>query len=39
MSTFCDDEAPLKWEFLGGKIEPDESKGDCLQREIKEDWA
>ncbi|MCB4799856.1 (deoxy)nucleoside triphosphate pyrophosphohydrolase [Neotamlana laminarinivorans] len=28
---------PLKWEFAGGKIEPNESEIDCIKREIKEE--
>lgn len=28
---------PLKWEFPGGKLEQDESKIDCIKREIKEE--
>ncbi len=28
---------PLKWEFPGGKIEPNESDIDCIKREIREE--
>jgi|SRR5690554_389236 len=28
---------PLKWEFPGGKIEPDESEVECIKREIEEE--
>ncbi|MBC7440540.1 MAG: (deoxy)nucleoside triphosphate pyrophosphohydrolase [Flavobacterium sp.] len=30
-------ELPLKWEFLGGKLEIKESEIDCINREIKEE--
>ena len=26
---------PLMWEFPGGRVEPDESDGDALRREVK----
>jgi 8-oxo-dGTP diphosphatase len=28
---------PYKWEFPGGKLEPNESEVDCIKREIKEE--
>lgn len=28
---------PLKWEFPGGKIEPNESEVACVKREVKEE--
>ena len=32
-----DQAMPLKWEFPGGKVEPDEDLKDALHRELEEE--